>query len=108
MELEMEAKLMKVIAPHEVEALLETDKNVTMIDVREAFEIRRGMIPGAIHISLGKLQNSLDKLEQSKHYIIVCETGSRSGVATYLLNSLGYNASNLIGGMVDWKGPLRK
>lgn len=104
----MKAKFMKVIAPHEVEALLETDKNVTMIDVREAYEIRRGIIPGAIHIPLGKLQSSLEKLDQSKQYMIVCETGSRSGVATYLLNSLGYNARNMIGGMVDWKGPLRK
>ena len=88
----MSGNFMKVISPYEVENLIKNSENISIIDVRETFEVQRGMISGAMHIPLGKLQTSLHHLEKEKKYVVVCETGSRSRMATYLLNSLGYDA----------------
>lgn len=104
----MDANLLKVISPYEVEVSLNKSNKLTIIDVRETYEVERGKIPGAIHIPLSQLQNRIHQLEKDYEYVIVCETGSRSRVATYLLNSLGYHAKNMVGGMVNWNGKVSK
>lgn len=96
---------MKQMTTKEVEALLEGNKNLNIVDVREVDEVAAGKIPGAVHIPLGLLEFRMHELDKSKEYIMVCRSGGRSGRACQLLESRGYNIINMAGGMLAWEGP---
>lgn len=98
---------MKEITPDETAHLL-NEENIVIIDVRENEEVAMGKIPGSINIPLGELQNRLKPLDKTKKYIIVCRSGNRSSYATNVLHSLGYDAANMVGGMLEWRGPVNK
>jgi rhodanese-related sulfurtransferase len=89
----------------EVKELLTSNKEISIIDVREAEEVRSGMIPEALHIPLGLLEFRLQDIDKSKEHILVCRSGSRSGMAANLLQSRGYQVINMDGGMLEWDGP---
>lgn len=97
---------MKQITPAEVEQLLAEGKDITILDVRETYEVAQGKIPGAINIPLGLLNARIHELDKKKEYIVVCLSGSRSSYATMFLESLGYNAANMVGGMMAWQGQI--
>lgn len=96
---------MNVMTTNEVLESLNNHKQI-IIDVREVEEVAAGKIPGAINIPLSLLEYRLNELDKSKEYIIVCRSGARSGRATMFLNANGYNATNMVGGMLDWEGPI--
>jgi rhodanese-related sulfurtransferase len=99
---------LKEITARETENLLkENSSDAIILDVREKDEVAAGMIPGAKHLPLGELQTRMPELDKNTEYIIVCRSGNRSGLATHLLNAAGYNAVNMVGGMLDWQGPLK-
>lgn len=97
---------MKEITPMEVEAKLKANEKIHLVDVREVDEVKEGKIAGAIHIPLGLLEFRLHELDKEVEYTMVCRSGGRSGRATQLLESHGYKAKNMVGGMNDWKGSL--
>ncbi len=75
-----------------------TDTRV--IDVREADEVARGMIPGALHIPLAQLL--ADPSAITGPVVIVCQTAVRSRRAAEALRDAGVEASILAGGMEAW------
>ena len=95
---------MKEITPVEVKELLESGKQLNLVDVREDDEVAEGIIPGAIHIPLGDVEARVGELDKSKPYILICRSGGRSGRATAFLEDAGYNATNMTGGMLEWEG----
>ena len=95
---------MKEITPVEVKELLESGKQLNLVDVREDDEVAEGIIPGAIHIPLGQVSERVGELDKSKPYIIVCRSGGRSGRATEFLEEAGYDVANMTGGMLEWDG----
>ncbi|MED3660497.1 rhodanese-like domain-containing protein [Ureibacillus sp. FSL K6-8385] len=97
---------MKTMTTEELINLLDANEDLNIIDVREDFEVANGMIPGAVHIPLGELPERLEELDPSKEYIIVCRSGNRSGKACQFLESQGFNAVNLEGGMEAYDGEL--
>ena len=98
---------MEQIFANEVNSLLESGKNLNIIDVREVDEVMAGKIPSAIHIPLGLLEYRMNELDKSKEYIIVCRSGARSGRACQFLESYGYNVKNMTGGMLAWDGEIK-
>ncbi|MFS1511274.1 rhodanese-like domain-containing protein [Chengkuizengella sp. SCS-71B] len=99
---------MKIITPEELKQLLNKNKQLHMIDVREVDEIKEGMIEGATHIPLGLLEFRLHELDRSREYIMICRSGNRSGIATQYLKSQGFKVKNMIGGMLEWTGEVQK
>ena len=89
----------------EVKELFDKNKELPIIDVRETEEVKSGMIPGAVHIPLGLLEFRLQDIDKSKEHILVCRSGSRSGMAANLLESRGFQVINMDGGMLEWDGP---
>ena len=64
-----------------------------IIDVREPFDYKMGHVRGAINIPLSKLMNgskTMNGTSGDSEIIIYCDSGSRSGVATNILKSMGY------------------
>lgn len=90
----------------EVAKKLQNNEPVQIIDVREAGEVAAGKIPGAVNIPLSLLEFRMNELDKGTEYIMVCRSGARSGNATHFLNSHGYNVVNMVGGMLDWDGPI--
>lgn len=90
------------------EEQLEKDTNAVILDVRTEEEIEEGIIPNAINLDIYKGQefiNELEKLDKSKNYYVYCRSGSRSGQACAIMNSIGFeNAYNLEGGFMNWQG----
>lgn len=99
---------MKTITTNEVLSKMRHREALKLIDVREAGEVAMGKIPGAINIPLGLLPFHLQELDKESEYVIVCRSGARSGRATEYLIYHGYKAMNMIGGMIDWNGPIEQ
>ncbi|MGV0108930.1 rhodanese-like domain-containing protein [Arthrobacter sp. CP30] len=73
-----------------------------ILDVREDFEVAEGMIPGALHIPMGDLQARLPELDPAVPIIAVCRSGNRSARVADALNSAGFSADTMAGGMTAW------
>lgn len=99
---------MKIITTDEVLSRLNQAESLNLIDVREAEELAMGKIPGVIHIPLALLPFRMQELNKEAEYIIVCRSGARSGRATNYLNYHGYKAKNMVGGMIEWNGPIEQ
>lgn len=97
---------MKSITNDEFLALLDTNEDLYVIDVREDEEVAQGMIPGAQHIALGTIPERVQELDQSKPYIIVCRAGGRSAQACSYLEAQGFDVTNFEGGMLAYDGEL--
>lgn len=97
---------MKNITAKELEEKLKRGEKVKIIDVREDDEVAQGVIPGAKHIRLGDLPNSLSNLNKNEHYYIVCHTGGRSAMACEFLGEQGFDVTNMLGGMMAWQGDI--
>jgi rhodanese-related sulfurtransferase len=94
------------IKPTDLEQMMDNDKNLVVIDVREDEEVAQGMINGATHIPLQTIPEEKDKLEKDKHYVFVCRSGGRSMKAATYMHDQGFNVSNMTGGMLNWKGEV--
>lgn len=75
-----------------------------VIDVREPYEWRSGVIPGALTIPMNRLPEQVDRLDKTRRYAIVCASGSRSQQAAAFLADQGFEVANLRGGMGLWLG----
>lgn len=75
-----------------------------IVSVRSSEDYSKGHIPGAINISLkdiAKLEN-LEKLNPDKQIVVYCYTGRTGSQGTAILNTLGYDAVNLLWGISGW------
>ena len=85
-----------------------TSEGNIFLDVRTKFEHNQSSIPNSILIPLNELPYKIDELEKyrTKKIVVYCRVGNRSQFATKLLRDEGYQATNLLGGIVDWEGPV--
>ena len=97
---------MKSMTTDELLELLDANEDLSIIDVREDFEVEHGMIPGAVNIPLGDIPARTAELDQSKAYIVVCKVGVRSANACEYLAQQGFDVTNLEGGMMAYDGEL--
>lgn len=95
---------MEEITAKELEQKISAGEKLNIVDVREDDEVATGKIPGAKHIPLGQIPDRLDEFDKHEHYYIVCRSGGRSGRACQFLVEMGYNVTNMAGGMLDWEG----
>ena len=97
---------MQTMTTTEVQQAIEAGVALKLIDVREVEEVEAGHIPGTINIPLGVLELRMPELDKKEKYIVVCRSGNRSGMATQLLESHGYDVTNMVGGMLEWQGEV--
>lgn len=75
---------------------------VKVLDVRNDDEVRGegAMIPGAIHLPLGKLQEGMQDWDKELPIVIVCQSGRRSLSAAAQLKAMGFaRVASMTGGM---------
>lgn len=69
------------------------------LDVRLPSEFESAHPDNAINIPLYFIRVKVDKLDVSKKYVVICDTGRRSSAASYILNERGIEAFVLQGGL---------
>ncbi len=71
----------------------------TWLDVRLPSEFENHHLDGAINIPLYFIRLKINTLDQSKKYVVCCDTGRRSSAGAYILNERGFQAYVLRGGI---------
>ncbi|GAO05419.1 rhodanese-like domain-containing protein [Anaeromyxobacter sp. PSR-1] len=77
-----------------------------LVDVRTPAEFSQGRIRGAVNVPIGELRSRLGalKLDPARPVVAVCLSGHRSVPAVRLLERGGFEAAQLAGGMLAWRG----
>jgi sulfur-carrier protein adenylyltransferase/sulfurtransferase len=79
------------------------------VDVREAHELRTGVIPGALHRPLARFYEGDVTLPAAERIVLYCAHGLRSLQALRLLERAGVrHATHLPGGIAAYDGPLAR
>jgi rhodanese-related sulfurtransferase len=97
-------KSIKHYSAQEASLKVKKERNVVFLDVRTDTERKQGSIRGSFHIPLPSIASSQNELKKFKDAEIICycRTGNRSLNAAAKLKKLGFNASNLKGGIIKW------
>jgi len=81
------------------EARAQAQAGAKLLDVRTEDEYRNGTIKGSVNMPLYLLRLKAASLDPKSHYIVFCQTGSRSCAAAFLLSQRGFEVSVLRGGL---------
>jgi rhodanese-related sulfurtransferase len=97
-------KSIKQYTPADASAKGKKERNVVFLDVRTEKERKQSSIKGSFHIPVTSIKDKEQELKKFKDAEIICycQTGNRSLTAASKLKKMGFNASNLSGGMVRW------
>jgi rhodanese-related sulfurtransferase len=77
---------------------------VQVVDCREPYEWAAGRIEGSIHLPLNSiLAGATGDLDPDTTTVVVCRSGSRSELATLMLQARGFRAHNLARGLEEWE-----
>ncbi len=81
-----------------------TRKDLMLVDLREAKELREGYIAGSQLIPMSKIAKGTEILPDDRPLLLICAVGGRSyGVGRYF-SGKGYpEIYNLKGGISAWK-----
>ena len=86
--------------------MLADEKDILIIDVREADEFARGYLQGAVNLSKGIIERDIAKqgIDQGHRIVLYCGGGYRSALAADNLRIMGWsNVYSLWGG---WRAIL--
>ncbi len=89
-----------------VQLMNSEEDNILVLDVREAAETAAGKITKAVQIPVSGIDKRIGELEKhrSKHVIVYCKNGTRSGIACKALDKAGFeHVYNLSGGVASWQ-----
>ena len=78
-------------------------ENVHILDVRSQSEVSgTGALANAQNIAYTRLLKRINEVPKDKHVYTFCHTGARSAAAASLLESKGYQVTNVKGGYLAW------
>lgn len=93
----MREPLVKWVTLDQAKALAQ--KGAGLIDVRTEDEFRSGTVKGSQNLPLYLLRRKAAELDPKRHYVVFCQTGSRSCAAAFLLSQRSFEVSVLLGGL---------
>ena len=95
--------MLKEITPREYADLATGDAPVTLLDVREDWELALASVEGALHMPMGQVPDRLAELGQHACIVVMCHHGSRSATVAGFLQRNGFSqVLNLAGGIDAW------
>jgi hydroxyacylglutathione hydrolase len=76
-----------------------------VVDVRSRAEWEAGHIPGVVNIPAGEIADRMEALPQGRPLVMHCQGGTRSAIATSLLDARGITGVlDMPGGFPEWEG----
>jgi rhodanese-related sulfurtransferase len=81
----------------------ELSDSVILLDVREDDEWADGHAPGALHIPMVDVPARMAEIDIDAEVYVVCRSGGRSMRVVEYLNQVGFDAVNVVDGMVAWQ-----
>ena len=91
------------ITPAQLKAMMDTNPELYVLDVREPHEIAICTIAGTHKIPLGQLAERYIEVPSNQPVVVHCKLGGRSAQAVEFLRGKGYNnVKNLAGGILRW------
>lgn len=87
--------------PQQVAELLEQGE-IQLVDVRQPEEREAGRIAGDRFIELSKLAAEVDTVDRDRPVVFYCRSGSRSAMASEAFRGAGFDAHNMLGGLLEW------
>ena len=93
------------ITPVEAKALMDSEQEYMILDVRTPEEFAEGHIEGAILIPDYEIGEKAESILTDKDQLILvyCRSGRRSKNAASELATLGYTNIKEFGGIIDWE-----
>ncbi len=81
---------------------MKADVGPVLLDVREPQEVQVCALPGSLHIPMGEIPQSLDRIPEG-NFVVVCHHGQRSLQVVAWLRANGFvGAVSLRGGLHAW------
>lgn len=92
------------ISASEAKALMDSETNYVILDVRTESEYASGHIPNAILIPDSEIKEKAESILKDKNQLILvyCRSGRRSKNAAKDLAKMGYTNVKEFGGIIDW------
>jgi rhodanese-related sulfurtransferase len=94
------------ITPTEFVARRQRGESLTLLDVREEWELGVASVPDVVHIPMGEVADRLAELERGREVVVLCRSGRRSLQVANFLQQNGFQAVNLAGGILAWSREL--
>jgi len=95
--------MVKEVTPQEFIERRAGGAKMTLLDVREDWETKLAPVPTEIvHIPMGQIGERLKELDSQQETVVICRSGGRSLQVARYLESQGFAASNLAGGILAW------
>lgn len=96
------SSLISELRTDELVPRLDTDPQLFLLDVREPDEFADWVIPGAVNIPLGSLEDRLDEVPLNRSVVVVCAKGARALRGAEVLAAHHRPCAVLEGGMGSW------
>jgi len=75
---------------------------MTLLDVREDWELAIASVPNVVHIPMAAVPARAKELDAGKEIVVLCRSGRRSLEIAKFLQLNGFQALNLSGGILAW------
>ena len=99
-EIDNNAEKVNDISPIVLEQKIRSDDDFLLLDIREHYELDICTLPGAKHIPMGEVANSLNEITDDKDIVVFCHLGIRSrNIVEFLLSKGIARVFNLQGGI---------
>ncbi|MCX4024828.1 molybdopterin-synthase adenylyltransferase MoeB [Endozoicomonas sp. SM1973] len=80
---------------------------LTILDVREQYEVNICRIKNSVHIPMAEVASQLNQFDKTQEIIVHCKTGGRSAKTCELLLQHGFKKLvNLSGGIIAWANEI--
>ena len=102
--LEQQQHIFKTVSPQEAKNLIDTRRDLLVIDVRGQDELSEGYIAGSTLMPLWDIIKGAQRPPKDKPILLICAVGGRSLALGQLMSRNGWNeVYNLKGGISAWK-----
>lgn len=93
-----------VIGSEELIYRLASDEDLYLLDVRQPDELLKSKIDGSVNVPLAEIfqPNGMDGIPTDKPVVVICGSGNRATIASYMLAQEGIDFQILEGGMNSW------
>jgi len=96
------------ISPEKAKEIMDSEKNVIVLDVRREEEYANGHIEGAMlipHVAIEEEAKSMLPNKEQK-ILVYCRSGYRSKLVENKLGNMGYTNVYEFGGILEWEYEL--